>query len=668
VRWFASALLLVACTGTPGVTPPPVDPPPPAAPVSEGAFGSYTLRFPDPGTQYLQVELVLPAAAPGTELQMASWTPGSYLIRDYARHVDRVTATADDGSAISVTRPSKDTWVLSWQGDSASDTDSQGAPAAKDVVVRYRLHASTLSVRGNWVEPDFAVLNGAPTYLVPKGHLDATYDVRLELPDAWPRISTALPPHPSGEANRFRVGHYDVLVDSPIVLGDSSVHTFELVDPARPDRTVRHRLVHEGDVDAWDTARSARDVERITAEIIAFWGGIPYQDYTYLNLVVGARGGLEHKESTLMMAHRWATEKRGDRISWLGLVSHEYFHTWNVKRLRPAPLGPFDLSTEVYTKSLWVAEGLTSYYDDLLLRRAGLMNDEEYLDKLSSSIRSVQGKPGRHNRSLEDASHDAWIKYYKRDANHDNVSVSYYTKGSIVGWLLDAEIRDKSGGWRTLDDALRLAYTRHSGERGFTPQEFEAACEEVAGAPLDDFFDRYVRGTEELDYSTALRVFGLRFASDEDDEDDDKKATDKDDGPEAWLGLSASGGPSASVSRIVRDSPAWDADIIVGDEIVAIAGYRVPGGGPGALLQRFEPGDEVELTLSRRGRLRTATLTLAEAPDRERWSLEIDPQATIESRETRKQWWTSALAQEVVAEVEPEDAAEPEPEEEEADE
>ena len=221
MRLIASVLLLVACTGAPTVEPPALDPLPQAAPVSDGAFGSYTLRFPQPGTQYFEVELVLPHAESGMELRMAAWTPGSYLIRDYAKHVDTVTADDGAGNPLSIDKVGKDTWKLEFAGD------------PQQVVVRYRVYAAELNVRGNWVEPSFAQLNGAPTYLIPVGHEAATYDVRLERPDAWAKISTALPPHPSGEANRFRVGHYDVLVDSPIVLGYNTVSTFEVADPAR---------------------------------------------------------------------------------------------------------------------------------------------------------------------------------------------------------------------------------------------------------------------------------------------------------------------------------------------------------------------------------------------------------------------------------------------------
>lgn len=624
-----SLILLVACTGGPDVTPPKPDPVPAAAPADADAFGSYTLRFPNPGSQYIEVELVLPSPPDALELRMAAWTPGSYKIRDYARNIDQVEVRTQAGEPVPSVKRTKDTWTI--------DVPEESGP----IVARYRLHASELSVRANWVEPDFAVLNGAATYLVPVGHEASIYDVRIMAPDAWTHIDTALPAHPSTEPNRFRVAHYDTLVDSPILMGANHVTTWTIADPADASREITHRLVHGGVVDSWDKALASRDTERIAREVVAFWGGIPYARYDFLNVIAPARGGLEHKASTLMIAKPFSTRTRTDHTSWLGLVSHEFFHTWNVKRLRPEGLGPFDLSTETYTPSLWVAEGLTSYYDDLLLVRAGLITEDEYLGRMSKNIQQLHAKPGRMNRSVEDASHDAWIKYYNRDANHDNVSISYYVKGAVVGWLLDAEIRDKSAGWKSLDDAMRVMYTRHSGEAGFTAQDMQKACEEVAGESLEPFFSRYVRGTDELDYEVAHRVWGLKFADAPEAEDPAEADGPAKDPEGAWMGVSTNG---SRVSKVVKDGPAWNADILVGDEIIAVDDYRVAGG-LGGLLDNFDPQTEVRVTLSRHGRMREARLTLGARPDPSAFRLQVDPQASIEARESRKQWWASALGE-----------------------
>jgi predicted metalloprotease with PDZ domain len=610
------ALALAACWGGSDPPPPRPDPLPEPRSAADGAVASYTLSFPAPQTQYLSVEAVYPDVGDTLDVSMVAWTPGSYKIRDYARHLEGLTAATPDGTRLPARKLDKDTWRIQADG-------------AETVVVRYDLYARTLSVRGNWVEPDFAMLNGAPTYLLREDR-EGPLDVRLERPDAWPEHATALPPHPGGEAHRFRATDVDQLLDSPIVLGDLEIWSFSVEDPSEPGRTVPHRLVHAGDTGPWDGEGTAADVAALTREQVRFWGGIPYRSYSYLNVIAEAGGGLEHQASTLMLTRRHASRTRAQRLRWLGLVSHEFFHTWNVKRLRPVELGPFAYDREVYTRSLWIAEGLTSYYDDLLLVRAGLMTEEEYLDKLESNIRGVRGKPGRFVRSLEDASFDAWIKYYEKDENHDNVSVSYYTKGSVVGFMLDAEIRQRSNGFRSLDDALRLAYSRHSGEAGYTPAQFQEACEEMAGDDLDAFFEAYVRGTEPLDLGPALATFGLREAA---AETPDEEA---DEDPEAgWLGVRVGSGPRATVRQVVRDSPAWSADLLPDDEIVAVDGYRVEGK-IDALLAHHPPGTEVVLTLSRRGRLIERPITLGTAP--RPFELEKDPEASIEARDRRARW------------------------------
>ncbi|MFK7927551.1 MAG: hypothetical protein AB8H79_05155, partial [Myxococcota bacterium] len=416
------ALGLLACTGAPTAEPPQPEPVPDALPAAEGVIGSYTLTFPDASSQMMNVELVLPSASPDTALAMANWTPGSYFIRDYARHLQDVSLTVG-GAPVDLVKSAKNTWVPASKPDTASDW-----------VVRYRVYSHDNGVRGNWVEPDFAVLNGAATYLTDMSRNEGSWDVRIVLPDAWNRISTGLPAHPSGEDHRFRATSYDQLVDSPIVLGDHAEHSWIIADPADSSRAVQHRIVHQGATDTWDVDSANQDVERVAQEVVAFWRGVPYRDYVFQNIVTGGYGGLEHRNSTLMTSSAWVTDSREARVKWLGLVSHEFFHTWNVKRLRPAELGPFDYQTEVHTRGLWVAEGITSYYDDLLVARADLMTDEEYLIKLSNNLEAALTPPGRAVRSLEDASFDAWIKYYRKDENHDNVSVRYYTKAAAGAW------------------------------------------------------------------------------------------------------------------------------------------------------------------------------------------------------------------------------------------
>lgn len=598
MRTLPLVLILAGCTSGPSVPPIAPDPAPPPHPAADGAGASFTLTFSDASSQYLMVEAVFPSTGDTLDLFMAQWTPGSYRIRDYAQHVEGFRATTTDGAEL----PWSKTATNRWQVDSS---------AATHIVVRYSLFANGHTVRENRVEPDAAILNGAPTFITAPDRLNQPLDVRLVLPDAWPDLATALPTHPSGEAHRFRAPDFDVLVDSPILAGQLA--TYEWTIDGIP-----HRLVHLYQPETFPGDRSARDVEALSRAIVTFWGGMPYRDYAYLNVFNDLRGGLEHKASTLMFGTADIAHHDKEWEQWLGLAAHEFFHTWNVKRLRPEGLGPFDYEQPVLTSNLWIAEGLTSYYADLLLTRAGLINEEAWLSKLSGRISRTQAMEGRRIRSLEQASEDAWIKYYQPDANHDNASTDYYAKGAVVGFLLDAEIRRSSGGWASLDDAMRLAYKRYSGEQGYSAEAFQEICEEVAGTSLDSFFERYVRGTEELDYGPALELYGLRFSEPSPGNSD------------VDLGLSLSGG---TITRIARGGPAWAGDVLLGDELIAIDGRRIRGSIEPALKGK-QPGQQVELTLARRDQLRRVRVALAAATE-ESWTMQARPDASIEARTHR---------------------------------
>ena len=322
----------------------------------------------------------------------------------------------------------------------------------------------------------------------------------------------------------------------------------------------------------------------------------------------------------------WHQVLRRDRLRWLGLVAHEHFHTWNIKRLRPRGLGPFDYEREVYTPSLWIAEGLTSYYDDLLLVRAGLMKESEYLDKLGANIAAVQGRPGRLVQPLAQASFDAWIKHYRQDENSVNSSVSYYTKGAVVGWLLDAEIRRATGGRASLDHVMRAAFERFRAE-GFAPDEFRALASEVAGTDLGPFFARTVDTAVELDFGGALQWWGLRFAP--------TAGRRGDDPVPGYLGATIDGGNL--VQSVHRGTPAWDAGLAVGDEVIALDGARIDPGAIDWHLERRGAGHEGTLLVARRGRMVQVPLTLGEEPGRS-WEVQIDPGASPQADRRRRAW------------------------------
>jgi predicted metalloprotease with PDZ domain len=335
-----------------------------------------------------------------------------------------------------------------------------------------------------------------------------------------------------------------------------------------------------------------------------------------------------------MMTSRWATSDRNSYLGWLGLVSHEYFHAWNVKRLRPAELGPFDYERENYTSGLWISEGFTSYYSPLEVHRARLSTQNEFLAAIGRLIQSLQTTPGRLSQSAAESSRDAWIKQYRPDENTPNTTISYYTKGAVIAFLLDAKIRQSSAGARSLDDLMRLAYQRFSGARGFTPEQFRSLASEVAGADLGSWLIRASETTDELDYGEALAWYGLRFKAPE------KKPEDKPDAaPEpGWLGLSTQVRNGRLIAtEVQRGTPAHEAGLNVDDELIAIGDFRLPLSGLAERLAKYRPGETVSLLVSRRERLLRIEATLGRAPEN-RWSIELDPAAGAEQKQHLEVW------------------------------
>jgi predicted metalloprotease with PDZ domain len=569
----------------------------------------YTLSFPAPHTHYLEVSAAVPTdRRPEVELMMAVWTPGSYLVREYERNVEAVTAAGPDGRALTVVKSDKNRWRVTTGG-------------AATVTVKYRVYAREMSVRTNWVEAGFALLNGAPTFLTLADRTPRAHEVTINPATGWARSMTGLA-EMAGGPHHYRAPDFDTLADSPIVVGNPKVYEFT-VDGKK------HYLVNEGEGGVFDGARAVKDLEAIVKEHRRMWGSLPYDKYLFLNMLTEAGGGLEHKNSTVLMGSRWITRTRRAYLSWLDLASHELFHVWNVKRLRPVELGPFDYETEVHTKSLWIAEGVTEYYADLALHRAGLMTREEYLDSVSDRIEELQTTPGRLVQSAEMASFDAWIKYYRPDENSINTSVSYYTKGSVVGLLLDARIRKATNGARSLDDVMRAAYDKYSGTRGYTADEFRAVAEQVAGVSLKTFWENAVTGTGELEYSEALETLGLRFRS---------VSVPADRPGRAWLGVSTRNDAGRLlVSQVRRDTPGLAAGLNVDDEIIAIDDYRVRADRLDNRLDQYRPGDKVTLLVARREQLLRLEMTFGTEPPRS-WRLEVNPAATDAQQSSRGRW------------------------------
>ena len=570
----------------------------------------YTLTFQAPQTHYVEVTAIVPTGRrPDVDLMMAVWTPGSYLVREYARNVEGVSAIGADGRVLDVDKSKKNHWRVS----------TGGAPT---ITLKYRVYCREMSVRTNWVESDFALLNGAPTFITLADLAPRPHEVVINPASGWKRSITALPAMAGGD-HRYRAPDYDTLVDSPIVVGNPAVYDFD-VDGKR------HSLVDVGEGGVFDGARAAKDLEAIVNEDRRLWGSLPYDRYVFFNMITESGGGLEHKNSTVLMTNRWSTRTRRAYLSWLQLASHEYFHAWNIKRLRPAELGPFDYENENVTRSLWIAEGFTDYYADLQVERAGLQTRDEYLDDLSNTIELLQTTPGRLVQSAEMASFDAWIKYYRPDENSNNSSISYYTKGTVIAFLLDAKVRKATGGAKSLDDVMRAAYQKYSGPKGYTPEEFRAVAEQVAGINLKSFWQAVVEGTTELDYAEALDTFGLRFKA--------APQSPADRSPRPWLGISTRNDNGRLViAQVQRNSPADTFGLNVDDEILAVDDFRVRADRLENRLDQYKSGDNVSFLVARREQLVRIPVTFGTEPPKG-WRLEVSPPATDTQRQLLDAW------------------------------
>ncbi len=454
---------------------------------------AYTVKFSSPEKHFAEVEAIVRTDNQASiELFMPVWSPGFYRVEDYASRIESLEAKSPGGMTLEVEHPQKNRWRIKTGGN-------------LKVVVSYRLKCDGRSVTTNWVGDDLGVLNGAPTFLTFVGTTRRPHDVTLRLPPKWTRAWTALDPSPDGLSNHYRAVDYDTLVDSPIVAGNASVHEF-VVDGSK------HFLVDIGDVGLWDGQKAVQGLEKIVRENRRFWGVLPFQNYYFLNVFRRGGGGLEHKNSTLLTTNPPRIAGAESSFRWYSFVSHEYFHAFNVKRLRPVELGPFDYEKPPRTSSLWISEGLTTYFGELIVIRAGLGKTEDFLKSISSHIGQLQNAPGRLVQSLEQSSLDVWSGGTSGIGRDRATAVSYYVKGPVVGFLLDAKIRRATADRKNFGDVMRLAYKEFSGERGFTAEQFRSITEAVAGVDLKEWFRRALASTEELEYHEALDWYGIRFA------------------------------------------------------------------------------------------------------------------------------------------------------------
>ena len=582
----------------------------------------YWVAMPNPESHLFEVTLRVQGWSKQVlDLKMPVWTPGSYLVREYARHLQDFSSRGDslgDSSAsqsLAWRKISKNHWQI--------ETNS-----VSDITVCYRIFANELTVRTNHLDSTHGYFNPAALCFFLPGFERNTYTVTVVPPHPQWRTITTLPPVP-GQNLTFAAADFDILVDSPFEIGCHEAYDFEVM--GKP-----HQLVVWGKGNL-EPNRAIGDIQKIIEVEAEMFGGLPYEGYVFLLHLSGAGfGGLEHKESCTLNYPRFGFRAKEKYERFIQLVAHEFFHLWNVKRIRPKALEVFDYENENYTPSLWFSEGTTSYYDLVIPFRSGIYNVKGYFQNLAKEITRLQATPGRKVQPASESSWDAWIKLYRRDANSDNSQISYYLKGELVSFLLDLLIRAHHGNARSLDDVMRLMWQQfgngHSAENedfdqksgtevkpgqitsngqlnapslpteiGFTPEQLQRAIESVADLDLSDFFARYVDGTEELPYNEYLEPFGLQISVGETNQM-----------PRIGWTLGTENGREM-IKFVEAGSPAQLAGIDAGDELLAIASFRVANAEQaGERLKDYQAGDTLEVTVFHQDELRTCSVTLAE--------------------------------------------------------
>ncbi|WP_236668722.1 M61 family metallopeptidase [Hymenobacter rubidus] len=577
----------------------------PARPLAAVPSLRYTLSMPAPQSHYFEVKMELGGfPADYTDVKMPVWAPGSYLVREFSKNVEGFQARTAGGQALSVEKISKNTWRVKH-------------PKQASFQVSYRVYAFELSVRTSFIDGDHGYLNGSSVFMYPADNKMLGSTVVVQPAAGWAQVSTPLRPG-SGKFT-YKAASYDELADSPMEIGNQKI--LEFTANGTP-----HQVAMYGTYVA-DDAKLVADLKRVCEEAHRVVGQNPLDHYLFIvhNLERGG-GGLEHLYSTTLEVTRTTYGTEAGYKSFLGLAAHEYFHLWNVKRIRPVALGPFNYDQENYTHMLWVSEGMTEYYSKQILERAGVISRDEYLGKLGNAIGEVENTPGNRIQSAAESSFDAWIKYYRPNENAINTQISYYSKGDLIGTWLDLNIAEATKGEKHLDDVFRLLYDTYykKAARGFTDQEYQDAVATVAGRRFDEFFQNSVYGTKPIDFATALGYAGLGLTN-------NPLTTD------GTLGANFSNRTGKLlVTSVLRDGAAWNTGLSATDEVLLING-AAPSDETVKALISTPVGTDVKLQVRRDGLTRDITLRALPNTDR-KFTIQPLPNATAAQQKLLARW------------------------------
>jgi len=546
---------------------------------------SFTVTMKKPHTHYYHVVFRCRGLAGDTyNFKLPVWTPGYYLIMDYPKNVLNFKAEDGKGNPLDWAKTNKNTWQVE-----SGPEDS--------LIISYDVYAFSRSVAESFLDDSRAFICPTSVFMHVEGYLDHPVSVAFQPNEAGQRISTGLDPV-EGKLNSFSAPDFDVLYDCPVLIGNQELLRFEV-------QGIPHVLAIEN-LGTFDREKFLADIKRVCDETVLLIGEIPFRHYTFIMMESGG-GGLEHLNSMAVFYNPSGWESPAGYKRWLAFIAHEYYHLYNVKRIRPLVLGPFDYDRENYTNMLWVSEGFSVYYEYIILRRAGFTTREEFFDQVRGFIASFENRPGRLFQSAQESSFDTWLKFFDRSENSANTTISYYDKGAALGLLLDLKIRHETENRKSLDDVMRTLYFDYHKDlgRGFTDDEFRAECEHAAGCPLPEIFDVYAATVQDIDYTKYFALAGLEI---------DLIYKEM---PGVFLGASTrEQGGILVVSSVERDSPAWNGGLSARDEIVSLDGKKATERFLRNILASKGPGDKLRLVVSRRGQKREVEVLLTRRLER----------------------------------------------------
>ncbi|MBT8326802.1 MAG: PDZ domain-containing protein [Bacteroidia bacterium] len=539
---------------------------------------NYTVSFEKVKSHYVTVSIEFnPQGKNFIDFKVPVWTPGSYKVREFSNAFENVKA-----GNLDVDRINKNTWRIDTEGITGN------------VKLTYDVYCFTVSVRQSYADENYAYLHGVSAFGYLEGFADQQIVLKINPYKEWNNVEVALP-QIKAMGFVFTCNNYDLLADSPIAIGNFDVTSYT-------SNNVPHQIVMIG-TGNYDLEVVKEDFKKISDSQVELMGDHPCERYVHFVYNVGnGGGGLEHLNSQCSMINRWAYTNKEKYRKFLGLIAHEYFHLWNVKRIRPKELGPFDYDKENYTEMLWIAEGITSYYDDMTLYKLGMYSKEEYLKVISKQINRFENTPGKDVMTLAESSKLAWVKSYMPKAESVNTEISYYNKGMIAALLLDLEIR--KSGTKSLDDVMRKLYADYykNGNKGFTHQEFMDVCSKVAGRSLQKFFDNVVFSTKALDYLATFSEYGIDVK--------DKNS----ESCRSWSGIKSSNTKGTVViTSIAANSPAIAAGLSVNDEIIGLDGWKLSDNFENH-DNHFTVNDTVGIVYSRDGKLHNTKLEYQKSP------------------------------------------------------